>query len=135
MDRRGHCHITDQVAWREYVSLCCYKLLRKRVQANSFIQLILPISVHHRIHLVPSSHRRASQCIGSTNDCANSRLSCPDCLVSCCRSQYSWWLWCPSQSRGYRCLPIARLLHFNWLSLLYQLGMCFLFLPNYVSIS
>lgn len=94
------------------------------MQANSVIQLILPVRVHHWVHLVSPSHRRTLECIGPTNDYTNPSLSRPDRLVSCCRSQYTRWLGRPSQSRGYRCLPIARLLHFNWLPLLYQLDGC-----------
>jgi hypothetical protein len=96
----------------------------KECKLIKLIQLLLPIRVHHRIHLVPFGHRRASQCTGSPYDCANPSLSCPDRLVSRRWSQYSWWLGRPAQSRWYCCLPIARLLHFNWMPLLYQLADC-----------
>lgn len=57
------------------------RVIKMIFEANLSPQLVLPIRLYHRLHALPSGHRRTSQRNGSSNDCADTGLPRLDRLV------------------------------------------------------
>ncbi|KAI4787829.1 hypothetical protein E4T44_13580, partial [Aureobasidium sp. EXF-8845] len=101
LDRRGCRHTPDKASRRQH--------------------LILPIGLHHRVHIIPTSHRINSQRGRSSDDCQDTCLPCAGRMVSSSGCEYPWRVWC-CQEQGWSCsVPSARLLHWLGLLVFYQL--------------
>jgi hypothetical protein len=92
-----------------YVEDLIIELLRTKLTIPS--QRLLPIRLHHRLHALPTCHRRAAECFARPDDCADTRLQCPRSLVARSRRQHPRWQWRGEEQGFAGRVPALRLLH------------------------
>ena len=80
-------------------------------------KILLPVNLHHRLHSLSLSHRRASQCFGPSDNRQNPRLPRPSSMVIGCRRKYSGWFGRGAEPCRHCGIPSLCVLYCHWMSL------------------